>query len=117
METIFRAKTSVEEGIFIDGKLISTRWTEFVSDSLFKSCIKNPSISVEIFKDGAYQPTKKVRPQETVVEVSDDDKLEFVEHATVAELKVYLVEKKGMNRKELNDLNKPDLVNLVLADN
>ena len=51
METIFKARTSVEEGLFIDGKLISPRWTEFVSDSLYQSCLKDPSIEKEIIKE------------------------------------------------------------------
>lgn len=113
METIFRAKTSVAEGLFIDGKLISPRWTEFVSDSLYQSCLKNPSIEVEIFKDGSYQPVTASIVQETV---PSDEKQAFVDRATIAELKVYLIEKKGFSKKDLNDLNKPELIELVLAN-
>ena len=111
MEIIFRAKTSVAEGLFIDGKLISPRWTEFVSDSLYQSCLKNPSIEVEIFKDGSYQSVTASVVRETV---PSDDKQAFVNRATIAELKVYLIEKKGYSKKDLSDLNKPKLIELVL---
>lgn len=113
METIFRAKTSVKEGLFIDGKFINPRWTEFVSDSLYQSCLKNPSIEVEIFKEGSYQPVTASIVQETV---PSDEKQAFVDRATIAELKVYLIEKKGFSKKDLNDLNKPELIELVLAN-
>jgi len=113
METIFRAKTSVKEGLFIDGKLISPRWTEFVSDSLYQNCLKDSSIEVEIFKDGNYQPVTASIVQETV---PSDEKQAFVDRATIAELKVYLIEKKGFSKKDLNDLNKPELIKLVLAN-
>ena len=113
MEIIFRAKTSVAEGLFIDGKLISPRWTEFVSDSLYQSCLKDPSIEVEIFKDGSYQPVTASVVQETA---PSDEKQAFVGRATIAELKVYLIEKKGFSKKDLSDLNKPELIELVLAD-
>ena len=113
METIFRAKTSVTEGLFIDGKFISPRWTEFVSGSLYQSCLKNPSIEVEIFKDGSYQPVTASIVQETA---PSDEKQAFVGRATIAELKVYLIEKKGFSKKDLSDLNKSELIELVLAD-
>lgn len=113
METIFKARTSVEEGLFIDGKLINSRWTEFVSDSLYQSCLKVPSIEVEIFKDGSYQPVTASVVQETA---PSDEKQAFAGRATIAELKVYLIEKKGFSKKDLSDLNKHDLVELVLAD-
>lgn len=113
METIFKARTSVEEGLFIDGKLISPRWAEFVSDSLYQSCLKNPSIEIEIFKDGSYQPVTASIVQETA---PSDEKQAFVGRATIAELKVYLIEKKGFSKKDLSDLNKPELIELVLAD-
>ena len=113
METIFKARTSVEEGLFIDGKLTSPRWTEFVSDSLYQSCLKDPSIEIEIFKDGSYQPVTASIVQETA---PSDEKQAFVGRATIAELKVYLIEKKGFSKKDLSDLNKPELIELVLAD-
>lgn len=113
MEIIFRAKTSVAEGLFIDGKLISPHWTEFVSDSLYQSCLKNPSIEVEIFKDGGYQSVTASVVRETV---PSDDKQAFVDRATIAELKVYLIEKKGYSKKDLSDLNKSELIELVLAN-
>lgn len=113
METIFKARTSVEEGLFIDGKLINSRWTEFVSDSLYQSCLKDPSIEVEIFKDGSYQPVTASIVQETA---PSDEKQAFVGRATIAELKVYLIEKKGFSKKDLSDLNKPELIELVLAN-
>jgi hypothetical protein len=113
MEIIFKARTSVEEGLFIDGKLINSRWTEFVSDSLYQSCLKDPSIEVEIFKEGSYQPVTASIVQETA---SSDEKQAFVGRATSAELKVYLIEKKGFSKKDLSDLNKSDLIELVLAD-
>ena len=113
METIFRAKTSVAEGLFIDGKLISPRWTEFVSDSLYQSCLKDPSIDVEIFKAGGYQSVTASVVQETV---PSEDKQAFVDRATVAELKVYLIENKGYTKKDLSNLNKHELIELVLAN-
>ena len=45
-----------------------------------------------------------------------DDKQAFVDRATIAELKVYLIEKKGYTKKDLSDLNKPELIELVLAN-
>lgn len=112
METIFKARTSIPGGVFIDGKLISDRWNEFVSTSLFKQCSKNPQIEVSEFKNGAYET---VAPMERQEEAAPDDRQAFVERATVADLKIYLINK-GYDKRDISELNKKDLINLVLAD-
>ena len=113
METIFKVRTSIPGGIFVDGHLITERWSEFQSTSLFESCSKNPNLEMNVFKNGKYEVVKDIERQ---AKADKMDKKAFVEKATIADLKVYLIEEKGYEKKDLADLNKPDLIELVLAD-
>ena len=110
MEKVFRARTSKKGGVFIDGVLIDKNFRIFKSDSLYDSCLRNGDVEdIEVFdgRDFSIVRTKVREDIPPVREVPDD-----FESMTVAEIKVYLIDK-GFEKKDVADLNKKDLIQLA----
>lgn len=91
---IFRARTTFPGGKFINGNLISSRWKEFTSEELFKFCKKDPSITVEIFKNGKFEPAVENLPK------------------SIAELKMLLIDK-GYSKEKISMMKKSELLELA----
>lgn len=110
MGITFKAKTDFPGGIYINGTFIGERWQEFTSSSLFAACSTNSEIKINVFKDGKYAKIKEPLKKEKIpVETKED----FINRATVAELKTYLIDH-GHTKKEINNLSKKNLIKLVL---
>ena len=105
MNKIFKARTSIPGGIFVNGTLIAEGYKTFEDGDLFEACKLNKDIEILLFDGSAFTPVGK----ETENASPNRDAPVDFEAMTRAELKTYLVEK-GLNPNELENLTKADLV-------
>ena len=107
MEKIFKARTSIKNGIFINGEHINSSFKTFQSDILLQGCLANKDVEVELFDGMNFNSLKSTESVSPLRDAPD-----MFEAMTRAELKVYLIEK-GVKRSELDNLPKNELIKLA----
>ena len=107
MEQIFKARTNIKNGIFINGEHIDSMFKTFQSDILLQGCLANSKVEVELYDGVSFNPLHSTEAVSPVREAPS-----MFDAMTRAELKVYLIDK-GIDRRELNDLSKSDLIALA----
>ncbi|MGL5913584.1 MAG: hypothetical protein ACRCZB_05410 [Bacteroidales bacterium] len=109
MEKIFKARCTDIKGISLNGFLIKPELKIYKSTELFLACKRNPKIELFEFCDGEFLP---VKPIQRIENSTKETETFFLEEASRAELKAYLLDN-GFRRKDYANFNKAELMRLA----